>query len=164
MAKGNEIIVSANPRGVFLEGVVSGTPLPGTIMQIKAATAADAHTGRMTYEAYNRDADGDRPQGPIMVLLPDQLQGRLRSTAYADGERCFLYCPLPGEELNVLWSASGTGTGDSVAVGDLAIVNDGDGLLIDTTGSVESEPFVALEAVSDVTSAGTLVWSMFTGY
>lgn len=162
MAKGNNIIVSDDPKGRILQGYVDGTPLPGTIMQIKAAT--DPVGNRFTFEAYNRDADGNRPQGPIMVLLEDAISGKTKDDAYVDGDPCRVYCPLPGDMLNVRWSASGTGTGDAVAIGDLAIVNDGDGLLIDTTGSPESEPFVALEAVSDVTSTGTLVWSMFTGY
>lgn len=159
MAKGNEIIVSANPRGAFLEGYVSGTPKPGTVMQIKAAT--EPKGGRFTYEVFNGAADAER--AAIIVLLPNQLLGKIATDAYVDGERCFLYCPLPGEELNMLVAAAGTGTGDSIAIGDRFIVDDGTGLLIDTTGSPESEPFVAIETVSDVVAAGTLVCCMATG-
>jgi hypothetical protein len=162
MAKGNCIVVESNPRGKFCEGIVSGTPYPGTIMQIKAAT--EPVGGRFTYEAYNRDADGNRPQGPLYILREDMLQGKAATAAYADGDRCFLYCPLAGDELNVLVSAAGTSTGDSKAIGDLLIVNDGDGTCVSTTGGPESEPFVVMETVADVTSTGTLVWVRYTGY
>ena len=74
-----------------------------------------------------------------------------------------MYVPLPGDELNLRWSEAGTGTGDAVAVGDLAMVDDGSGLLVDTS-SPEVEPFMAMEAVTDVTATGTLVWCMATGY
>lgn len=160
MAKGNEIVVSNEPRGRFMEGIVSGTPSPGTVMQIKAAT--EPIGGRLTWEAYNADADGD--QRLMAVLLPDWLQGKVNTDAYADGDRCFLYCPLPGDELNMLVSAAGTGTGDAMAIGNLLIVNDGDGLLIATTGTPESEPFIVLETVADVAAAGTLTHVMFTGF
>ena len=107
MARGNEIIVSADPQGRHLEGYVSGTPAPGTVMQIKPGIEPIA--GAYTWEPFNADADGD--QRMIVILLPDQLQGKTATDAYADGDRCFLYCPLPGEELNVLVAAPGTGTG-----------------------------------------------------
>lgn len=160
MAKGNNIIVSAEPKGVFKEGIIDGTPLPGTIMQIKAAT--EPVGGRHTWEVANYGADGD--QRVVAVLLEDRLQGKTKDDAYADEDRCFLYFPIAGEELNVRWFAPGTATSDSVAIGDFGIVDDGTGLLTDTTGSPESEPFQALETVSDVVLAGTLVWCMYTGH
>jgi hypothetical protein len=157
MARGNEIIVSANPRGVFLEGIVSGTPKPGTCMQIKAAT--EMVNGRFTYEAYNRDADGNRY--PIIVLLPDNLRGKLATEAYADGDRGFFYCPLPGEELNVL-KLDVSGTADDFAIGQQLIVDDGTGKVLGTTGSPEAEPFICLETITDPTT-DQLVHVMFTG-
>ncbi|MCK9569341.1 hypothetical protein M0R72_10425 [Candidatus Pacearchaeota archaeon] len=160
--KGNNIVVEANPRGKFVEGTVSGTPYPGTIMQVKAAT--EPVGGRFTYEAYNRDADGNRPLGPLYILREDQLQGKAATSAYADGDRAFLYCPLPGDEVNILVSAAGTSTGDSLAIGDLLIPNDGDGTCVATTGSPEIEPFVVMETTADVTVTGSLVWCRYTGY
>ena len=77
MAKGNEIIVSANPEAKFLEGIIDGTPKPGTIKQIKSGV--EPVEGRFTWEAFNRTADGDR--GIIAVLCPDSLQGQLATTA-----------------------------------------------------------------------------------
>lgn len=160
MSKGNNIIVSAEPKGVFKEGIIDGTPLPGTIMQIKATT--EPVGGRHTWEVANYGADGD--QRVVAVLLEDRLQGKTKDDAYADEDRCFLYFPIAGEELNVRWAAAGTGTGDAVAIGDLGIVDDGTGLVVDTTGSPESEPFQALETVADVVSTGSLVWAMYTGH
>lgn len=158
MARGNGIVVSAQPRGVFLEGYVSGTPKPGTLMQIQAGTALD-DTGRPTFEAFNTDADGDRRL--VAVLLEDALQGKLATDAYATGDRVRLYCPLPGEELNVL-KGDVAGTGDDFTVGQLLIIDDGTGKVIGTTGSPESEPFICLEAVTDPT-ADQLVHVVCTG-
>jgi len=158
MSKGSEIIVSGEPRGVFLEGFVSGTPKPGTVMQIVAGT--EPVGGRHTWEAYNADADGN--QRLAAVLLPDQLQGKLATDAYASGDRCYLYAPAMGEELNML-VANISGTGDAFAIGDILMVDDGTGKLIATTGSPESEPFIVLETVAAL-AADALVWCMYTGY
>ena len=162
--KGSQVVITGEPKGRFFEGVLntSGTPKPGTIMQIKAATSIDGN-GHFTFTEYNRGADGDRPAGPLFVLL-EKGEGYSYDTAYADGDWCQVYCPLPGDELNLLWSTAGTGTGDSVAVGDLAIVDDGTGLLVATTGTPETEPFVACEALTDTESTGTMCHCMFTGY
>jgi len=160
--KGNEIIVSAEPQGRFLEGIVSGTPSPGTVMQITAAT--EPVNGRHTWEAYNPGADGN--QRLIAVLLPDALQGNIYSDAYTSGDRCFLYCPIAGEELNMLVADVDTGTSDSFAIGDIMIVDDGTGKLIATTGTPESEPFIIMETYADPSDTQTdyWLWCMFTGY
>ena len=162
MAKGNEIIVSAEPMGRFIEGIVYGTPKPGTCMQIKAATAAV--NGRFTWEVFNSDADGD--QRLVAVLLPDQLQGKLATDAYTSGDRCFLYCPIAGEELNMLVTDVDTGTADTFAIGDLLMIDDGTGKLVDTTGTPEMESFICLETNPDQTAAQAdmLVHCMYTGH
>ena len=159
MAKGNEIIVSAEPGGRFLEGIVSGTPKPGTVMQLKAAT--EPVNGRHTWEVFNGAADAERTL--IAVLLPDSLQGDIATAAYVDGERCFLYVPIAGEELNML-VANIAGTSDTFAIGDRLIVDDGTGKLIATTGSPESEPFIVLETKATALTADALVHCMYTGY
>ena len=158
MAVGNEIVVSGNPKGVFLEGTVNGTPKPGTVMQINAAT--EPVGGRHDWTAFNADADGD--QRLVAVLDIDHLQGKIATDAYVDGDRCFLYCPAAGEELNVL-VANISGTSDSFAIGDLLIVNDGDGLLVATTGTPESEPFVVMETKAAIT-VDTLIHCIYTGH
>lgn len=158
MARGNEIVLTA--KGRFMEGIISGTPLPGTIMQLKAATALVG--GRPTYEVFNGSADGERTA--IYVLDRDWGQGKTVDNAYVDGQRGFLYAPAMGDELNVRVSAAGTGTGDAIAIGDKFIVDDGTGLLVATTGGPEAEPFQAMESESDVTSTGTLIHCVYTGY
>lgn len=160
MARGNEIIVSANPRGVFMEGTIATAEKPGTVMQIDPTVALK--NGRHTFKVFTRGADGDHPLGPIFVLLADNLQGKTAGDAYAVGDRCFLYAPLPGEELNMLL-LNIAGTADDHALGELLMVDNGTGKLIATTGTPECEPFVLLEAVTDPV-ADTLAWTMFSGY
>lgn len=157
MAQGNEIVLTE--MGRRMEGIISGALAPGTIVQISNTATVN---GRHTFEVYAPGTDGN--QRPIFVLDIDHEQGKIATDAYTDGARCFVYAPAMGDELNVLWSAAGTGTGDAVAIGDLGIVDTGTGYLVTTTGSPESEPFQALEAVSDVVSTGTLVHVVYTGY
>jgi len=157
--QGNKILLASNPRGMFIEGSVSGTPLPGTLMTLKAST--EPVGGRPTWEAYDRDADGDRA---LVAVLLEGFSGATYADAYVTGERCQVYVPAAGEELNVLASASGTGTGDSMAIGDLLIAVDGTGLLVATTGDIESEPFQVMETVADVVAAGTLTHCIYTGH
>lgn len=161
MASGNKIIVSAHPQGKFLEGIISGTPKPGTVMQIKAAT--EPVGGRFTWEAYDRSHDA--MPGLIAVLLPDTLQGKLNTDAYVSGERGFLYCPIAGEQLNMIIE-NVAGTADDYAIGDLLEVNDGTGKLQDAhTGTTHnySIPFVCLETITDPT-ADYLAHVMYTGH
>ena len=159
MALGNAIILTGEPKGRFFEGIISGTPKPGTIMQIDVSEGLGTD-GRATWEAYNADADGNRRM--LAVLLEDDLRGRDELTAYADGDRGRLYVPLPGDELNLLFN-NVAGTADDVVFGDLLIVDDGTGKLNVTTGSPESEPFQAMEAYTDPT-ADQLIHVLCTGY
>lgn len=163
MARGNTIIVTADPQGVFMEGYIAtgATPKPGTIMQIDPTVALRG--GRHTYKLYDRGADGDHPLGAIQILLEDRFRGdRSISSAYAAGDRCFLYCPKAGEEYNCL-VANLTGTADDHVAGEILMVDDGTGLLIATTGTPETESFVLLEAITDPT-ADTLAWVQYSGY
>jgi hypothetical protein len=145
----NTILCTNDPRGRFFDGYIDGTPKPGTVMQIKAATAKVG--GRWTWEVYNRDADGDNPQGPIVVLLEDHLQGKGVGDAYVSGTLGRLYVPLPGDELLMLLGDV-SGTGDDHTIGEILMVDDGTGKLVVTTGSPENEHFVCLEAVTDPTA------------
>jgi len=158
--QGSDIFVTSNPLGVYIEGTISGTPKPGTVMQIKAAT--EPSLGLFTWEVFNADSDGD--QRLIAILLEDKLQGKTYSDAYVTGSHGYLYIPIAGEQFNMLVAATGTGTGDTQAIGALYIVEDATGLLIATTGTPESEPFICLETQTDVVAAGTLTRVMFTGY
>lgn len=162
MARGNRIVVTAEPKGQFVQGYLGAglTPKPGTILQKQTATALKG--GRETWELYNADADGGRPKGPFIVLIEDYLQGQLASTAYAAGAFAFGYIPLPGDELNLL-VANIAGTADDHAVGEMLIVDDTTGLLIATTGTPETEVAQLNEAITDPT-ADTLAWCTWTGF
>lgn len=163
MSRGNEIIVSANPRGVFMEGVIASgeTPKPGVAMQIQAATALVG--GRHTFEMYNVAADGSRPNGPIYLLLPDHLQGRTAETAYAAGDRAFLYTPLPGEEFNLRIGGSVVSGTATIAKGTVLIPDDGTGLFIPTASTPEIECAMTLEATTDA-NTDVLTWAVWSGY
>jgi hypothetical protein len=168
MAKGNGIIVSAQPRGVFKEGYIVGTPKPGTCVVLVPGQTAPDDTGRWNYEpagttaasgTIGMSADGDRI--PVGVLLEDALQGKLATDAYVTGDRCRIYFPLPGEDLNVLYQNQ-SGTADDVAIGQPLIIDDGTGKVLISASTPESEPFIALEVVTDPT-ADQLIWVEATG-
>lgn len=160
MARGRRIVVSAEPGGKFMEGYIASgqTPKPGTILQRDATVALRG--GRHTYKLYDRAADGDNPLGPIFVLLEDRLQGKTVDDAYAAGDRCFLYTPISGDELNCLLGDV-TGTGDTHALGEALMVDDGTGQLVITTGTPQQTPFLLLEAVTPAPTAATLAWVQY---
>lgn len=159
MARGNGIIVSANPLGMYDEGFIKTgeTPKPGVVLQIDASVALVG--GRHTYKQYARDADGNRPDGPICILLHDYLQGKTPNDAYVAGTRCFVYIPKDGEEFN-MWILNLSGTADDHAIGELLSIDSGTGKLVADTG--ESQPFKLLEVITDPT-ADTLAWVRFVG-
>ena len=153
----NRIIVSSNPKGKFLEGYVSGTPKPGTVMEMMS-TAVSA--GKNTFRATTRSTGA---KGPQYVLLGDLLQGRLEvgaslgtalgntpGDAYVSGDRCFLYVPVAGEELNMI-VASVAGTADDVAIGDLFGVETVTGKL-KANSSYTATPYQAMETITDPTA------------
>ena len=161
MAKGNRIVVSADEKGVWIEGIVSGTPKPGTAMQIKAAT--EPVGGRFTWEAY--DQSWDAQVALVAILDGDWKQGKTATDAYVSGERCRLYCPAMGEELNCIIE-NVAGTADDYAIGDRLEINDGSGKLQDaSTGTTHNYmmPFVCLETITDPT-ADYLAHVMYTGH
>lgn len=170
MAKGNRIIVTPHPRGVFEEIKVSGTPKPGTVMEL---VTLDQSGNRHTYEpagttaasgSKGMSADGDRIGIAVLLSFIDHAgcpPGLTATDAYTTGDRGVIYWPVPGEELNMLFMNQ-SGTADDVVANDKLIVDDGTGKLLVSTGSVESEPFIALEAITDPT-ADQLFWCKFTG-
>lgn len=171
MAKGSRILVSPFPLGRFEEIVVSGTPKPGTHMEYK--TGSTDVGGRKTYEvagltaavtSHGMNASGDRIGIAILVCWADHVAcppAKTATDAYANGERGAIYWPVPGEDLNILFQDTG-GTADDVLVDDKMIVVDGTGKVIRSTGSVENEPWLAREALTDPV-ADQLLWCTYTG-
>lgn len=149
MARGNRIQVKAGdrPREGIARIKTGETLRPGMVCQISLTEGVDDH-GLFTLEIYNRDADGNNPQGPYCVILEDGLAGTME-TAYpvGDGVRtCRYWIPQRGDEANLIISnVSGTAN----IVPGLMIVDDGTGELIATTGSPEQEPFLLLETIVD---------------
>ena len=157
MAKGNSIVLGNDPRGRFVEGTLTGALKPGVMVQIDVSEGLDAN-GRPTFEAFTA-ADGVRQ---IVGILVPNNPGQLSTDAYATGERCKVYFPLPGDEINVLLQDV-AGTGDAHAFGEILIADSGTGEFIATTGTPEAEPFQLLETVSAPT-ADVLAHAIFTGY
>jgi hypothetical protein len=154
-ARGNSILISAHPQGKFLEGVVFGTPKPGTVMSIKTPFSQG---GWHQWEPWSYSSGHRRL---IAVLLEDNLQGKTIEDAYVSGTRCFLYVPQAGDELNML-IADVTGTADSHAVLEQLMVQTATGKLI-AESSPESEPFTLLTALAALT-ADVLAPCVYTGY
>ena len=161
MSQGNRVVITPD-RGYAVEGIINAgeTPKPGTIYQIDPSQSQQG--GRFVWKVFTRDADGDRPKGPFIVLCEDILQGKTMSDAYAAGDRAFGFVPFAGCELNLLYK-NVSGTADDVALADLFVVDTGTGKMIVTTGSPETEVAMALEALSDPT-ADALLWSIWTGH
>lgn len=165
MAKGNRILVTSEPKGVFEEIIVSGTPKPGTCMYPKNTALTQGERRTMepagTTAALGMGADGD--QIPVAVLLSglDHMAappGKIATDAYVDGERGVVYYPVQGEQLNVLF-LNVSGTADDVTIGMKLIIDDGTGQVLPTAGTPESEPFVAMEVYTDPTADKLLLVS-----
>ena len=158
-SRGNQILITVEAKGRFIEGEIQGALQPGIAMQIDVSEPIVG--GRYVWEAYNRDVDAQ--QGLVCILLEDRHQGKLMTDAYVDGDRCSMYCPLPGDEMNILLQDVG-GTADDHPVGEYVIIDDGTGTFLVTTGTAadKSEPFFIMEAVTDP-AADTLAWAMATG-
>jgi len=162
--KTNEIVVSADFKGKFLEGyLVDGiSPKPGQVMQFDFTQPQVG--GRFAVKLYSPGSDGARPIGPYLVLLPDHLSGKDAKEAYPANvkSRCFLAIPQAGDELNLL-IADVAGTGDSHPIGERLMVANGTGKFIALAGSPHSAPATLLESLPALTE-DTLGWCVWNGY
>lgn len=162
MARGNQIIVSAEPGGKFNEGYIGAgiTPKPGTVLQEDKSVALKG--GRPTYKLFDGAADGSLPLGPIWILLENWLLGKDVDTAYAAGERCQVYCPKAGDELNMLFLDI-AGTTDDHPAGEVAVIDDTTGKLVVSAGTEATAPFRLNETITDP-AVDTLAWVTYSGY
>ena len=157
MASGNRIIISSHPKGVFEEIIVDGTPKPGTVMyrkNVAEVSGAGEWEPAGTTGSLGMGADGDMIPIAVLLCFADHAAcppGRTAEDAYVDGERAAVYFPAHGEKLNMLFG-NAAGTADDVTIGMKMIVDDGTGKLVPTTGTPASQPFVALEAITDPTA------------
>lgn len=157
-ARGSKVILSADPKGRFIEGIVYGTPKPGTCMEIRTAFYQG---NRHLWQVYSPGTDGYKQA--VVVLLEDDDQGKLIDDAYVSLTRCFLYAPIAGEELNMLF-LDVAGTADDWAALAFATVDSGTGKLVAAAGSDADhmKPFQILTAITDPT-ADFLAPCMYTG-
>jgi hypothetical protein len=163
--KGQTIIVSAFPKGVFLEGIISGAALlPGAKMELKNGVLPVG--GRHTWQGYgiNGSMANNDPR-LTAILTQDTLQGFSPETAYVAGQRCFMYCPLPGEEMNVLVAGqAGTGSANAFTIGERLEpqVNAGAtaGQYIQQSTSANKADFISMEHIDEVPDTATLVWAI----
>lgn len=157
--RGNKILAQNDPKGRQETIIVSGTPLPGTHMEIVPATNPNAG-GLYTYRACTR-ADGTK--GPIAILLEDDEQGKTATDAYVTGKPGKIYWPLPGDFVNVLLrDQPGTGTAGINDVGDLLSVDGATGYLI-PVGSLTSAPWQLMEDITEDVSAAQLALCQCVG-
>jgi hypothetical protein len=163
MARGNRIVITSPPSGIHSEGLVKTgqTFFPGMVV-VRDPTIALVN-GRHTYKIFNETADGDHPTGGFWVVTEGLLGliGKTTSDSYAAGERCSLYSPKTGEELNLL-VLNLAGTADDHAIGEKMMLDTGTSKLIVTTGTPELEIAQLLEAIVDPT-ADTLAWCQWGG-
>lgn len=158
MSSKQKILLSDNPRGRKLTGVANGTIKPGMRVQIDVSEGRNGN-GLFTFEPFDPVGTGTigNRGAAMMIVLEDAVQGRTVTDAYADDELLQVYCPVIGDELLILLDDGS----DAVSFGDM-LISRGDGTFTETTGSVESEPFQALETVGSIDS-DTLVEAMYTG-
>lgn len=146
MSRGNTIIVSGHFQGRKMTGKITGTPKPGTVMQIDVSETIDANN-RFTWEVFTA-TDGVRPFSGCPVLLEKPGSSFLMTRAYVTTEECQVYYPLHGDELNMIVADDASTTTEDHLFGDKYMVDSGTGKLINPS-SEESEPFTGLEAVTN---------------
>lgn len=166
--QGTRILVTSKPRGVFEDVyiAVGRTPKPGVCMEIDPTVA---HVGGVfTYQEYGVmaassgqyiTADGNRKA--IAILLEKDQENKIYSDSYVAGDLGRIYWPVMGEQFNMLFEDVG-GTADDFIIGEEVMVDDGTGMLLTATSSVEAHPFTVLEVVADPV-ADHWTWCRFNG-
>lgn len=166
--KGTRILITSKPRGVFEDVYVTGTPKPGTMMEIDPAVAAIG--GIFRYQVAGTEAgssgqymteDGDKKC--IAVLLEKDQEAGTYDTSYVAGDLGRLYYPAMGEQLNAR-VGDVSGTGDDYIIGTELMIDENTnvGMLMPADSDAEAHPFTCLEASTDVT-AEWLAWCRFNG-
>ena len=163
--KGTEIIVSAFPKGVMLEGIIVGAALlPGCKMEIKNGVLPVG--GRHTWQGYGING-GMASNDPRLtaILCEDYFQGKTLIDAYVAGTRCRMYCPLPGEEMNVLLAGeAGTGSANAFTIGERLSPQQASGATagqyIQQGTSANKADFISMEHIDEVPDVAILCWAI----
>lgn len=156
--KGTKIIVAGEPKGEFLEGIISGTPKPGVKVTIKAGVLPVG--GRHTWEPFGATTGADGDPRLNAILTEDELQGKTSADAYVSATRCFMYVPLSGEDMNVLIEAeAGTGSANVFTIGERLKCAAGTGQFKQQASSSGYADFVCMEKVTETPAqTATLTW------
>lgn len=144
--------------GIWMEGIIDDTSLPGTCMEVTPASTPV--NGRQHYRAVQSGVTGNPRQA--IVLLEDPEQGFTYKQAYVAGTRCFLYIPNPGDELNVLFAPQqGTGSADVVTIGERLVIEVGssvNGMVAIQNTAANAAEFQALERINGGPDVAFLVY------
>ncbi len=153
MAKGNKIVVAAEPQGRMKDGIVSGTLYPG--MAVEIYPAVEPINGLLTYRVCTPGTNGYPSE--VAVLVEDELQGVADTVAFTTGRNCRVYYPLFGEEINCLVKNL-SGTADTHAIGDLFEIENASGLLIASTAAAvgTKAPYKCIETSTALTADALL--------
>lgn len=129
-------------KGHYDEGEADGAISPG----MAATLAADGLWDQTVA------AQAAALKGGLTLALESALNGGTVSDAYADGDRIFLYHPLPGDVVNVLVKS-----GEDIDIGDLLVVEGGtSGLFVEAAGTETKFQLKAIEGPGAL-AANTLV-------
>lgn len=169
---GSSIVLTApQPRGVFLEGTISDTSAtlyPGAAAEI-VAVALPGNTnfvgGEPLWERYGKAAGMADADPRLCAILYENQQGGIFSTPYNNGDRCFLYCPLAGEYMNILVAPqAGTSSANAYSVGERLIPKStivsstGGAFVIESTSSVQAW-FMSMEHYDAPADAVGWLWA-----
>ena len=164
--KGTRILVTSKPKGVYEDIYVTGTPKPGTLMEVTPSTEPVGNL--FNYSVYGTAAhssgqyienDGDRKV--IAILVERDQDGSIYSAAYVSGDLGRVYFPLPGEQFNMILENQG-GTGDSFIIGQELMADDGTGKLLNADSNAQAHPFTCLETLAALTT-DAWAWVRFNG-
>lgn len=158
MARGSRIIVSSATGlggGMNVKaGVLGDSSIPGTIMQVKGNTVNTAN-GQFTWIAAAPGTTGFNVLNA--VLCGDVWDGLLSTVTPGIGTTIFMYCALPGDEVNVLVGVL-SGTTNYILVGERLESFAVGGVLVPVTGT-NAASWLALEVVSGV-ALDNLTWCL----
>lgn len=90
----------------------------------------------------------------LSIAVEDALQGKTVNNAYADGDRLFIYHPMPGDVVNVLVvSGTNVAVGDKLAVGSggkFAETANGNLIALEGPGALAADALVACRVLSTI--------------
>ena len=157
----NSIIgpLNVGAHGIWMEGIIDDTSLPGTCVEVTPGSVPVL--GRQHYRAVQSGVTGN-PRGPVTVLCEDPMQGFTYKQPYVAGTRCFVYQPLPGDEMNVLFAPQqGTGSADVVTGGERLVIEVGvgvNGMVAVQSVAANAAEFQALERITGTPDVAFLVY------